>query len=562
MSEELQKHSRALSAQEISALAMTLPDATLLVNPQFQVIWANRSAERLFGIQLADAADINGLDLIHPDDLEGAARSMNSVLQKDVGTPFEIRILAHDGWRLVEVIGAPLGGDLIVGLRDLTERRRWEIAHDEDAAVRSIIHNASMLTMFIDASGTVRTVSAAMTRILGHDQEWTEGRPFIEIVDPADSERWRRSLAQAQDPEAQPGSSIQLDLLLKHHDGSTIPFVLTVKNLLDDPTVNGLVVSGHDISVRVEAERALQSANSLLAATLESTADGILVVGQDLEVISFNSRFAKLWDIPDRLVESEDLDEVMQFVLQQLHEPEKFSPATITGGHHQEILELKDGRLFECDSLPQHIDGEMIGRVSSFRDVTEDRLLRNELQRMAFHDPLTGLPNRSLFSDQVDQAIRRSKRTRGSFAVLFIDLDNFKAVNDGLGHNGGDEVLRTTGDRLRSCLRSGDIAARMGGDEFAVLIEDLSEESNAIRMAERIVPLLMTPIEIGSELVTVGASVGVAIARVDEQLDGDALLHNADLAMYAAKSQGKSCYRLFEPEMAERSDKYLPAAGS
>ncbi len=125
-----------LGADEIAEVAMGLPDSVFLVDSLLQVLWANRSAERLFGMRLADSAGMSGLDFIHPDDFESAAHAMSSVQSKDVGTPLEIRVLAHDGWRLVELIGAPLDDHLVLSLRDLTERRRWEVAYDADARFR------------------------------------------------------------------------------------------------------------------------------------------------------------------------------------------------------------------------------------------------------------------------------------------------------------------------------------------------------------------------------------------------------------------------------------------
>lgn len=543
-----------LSADQIVEVAMVLPDSEFLVDSNLRVLWANRSAERLFGVDLADSGGMTGLDFIHPDDRESAAHAMASVRSKDVGTPLEIRILAHDGWRLVELIGAPSGDNIVLCVRDLTERRRWEVAHDADARLRSLVHNASMLTMLIGASGIVENSSAAVTRLLGHDQEWLEGRALEELVDPADVGRWRRALSEVCDDAIETGSSVTVDLALAKRDGSTAPFAISVKNLVADPTVNGLVVSGHDITDRLAVERDLRAANSLLAATLESTADGILVVDDAGRIASFNRRFREMWEIPSDVLGERDDGVVISHILPQLCDPDGFATKVERlyadpEAESHDVLEFHDGRRYERNSLPQWIDDDVVGRVWTFRDVTQDRVLREELTRQAFHDELTGLANQSLFRDRVEHALARIERTGGSLAVLFIDLDDFKAVNDSLGHPVGDELLVATSDRLLTCLRPKDTAARLGGDEFAVLIEDLEGETQATGVAERILAVLREPLMLGSRLAAVSASIGIAFGRQGLDLDGSALLRNADLAMYMAKVQGKSCYQVFLPEM-------------
>ena len=163
-----------------------------------------------------------------------------------------------------------------------------------------------------------------------------------------------------------------------------------------------------------------------------------------------------------------------------------------------------------------------------------------ELQHMAFHDSLTGLANRLLFYDRVNHAAATHARSDRTFAVLFIDLDGFKRINDQFGHEAGDVVLRTTADRLRKLLREGDTVARFGGDEFAALLEQLSKPEDARSTAERVVTKLQNPIAVGSLQVAVTASVGIAVHRPGADVSD--LVRDADTAMYAAKAKGKSCY--------------------
>ena len=165
----------------------------------------------------------------------------------------------------------------------------------------------------------------------------------------------------------------------------------------------------------------------------------------------------------------------------------------------------------------------------------------------AFRDALTRLPNRALFQDRVEHALARAGRSTGALAVLFVDLDGFKGVNDSLGHDAGDELLRVVAERLRSCVRRGDTVARLGGDEFAVLLEDITTQEDATRVAQRLIDAVAAPFSIAGHETTVTASVGVAFNRNDDTVDE--LLRNADVAMYAGKDSGRARYKLFAIEM-------------
>jgi diguanylate cyclase (GGDEF)-like protein/PAS domain S-box-containing protein len=187
------------------------------------------------------------------------------------------------------------------------------------------------------------------------------------------------------------------------------------------------------------------------------------------------------------------------------------------------------------------------GIVVTIRDVTERAKFEAELKHLATHDTLTGLANRALFRDRVSHALERSARQLTSVGVVFVDLDDFKAVNDSLGHLAGDEVLRTVADRLRESLRTVDTAARLGGDEFAILLEDLGEPADAIPIVERMGAAVKRQMMIEGRRVQLGASMGVAFGRVAGSTED--LLRNADIAMLKAKSSGKSRYNVFEPEM-------------
>ncbi|HJP88492.1 MAG TPA: EAL domain-containing protein [Candidatus Limnocylindrales bacterium] len=187
------------------------------------------------------------------------------------------------------------------------------------------------------------------------------------------------------------------------------------------------------------------------------------------------------------------------------------------------------------------------GVVVNYRDITARKELEDELRVRAFHDALTGLANRALFIDRLGHALARTRRTRERIAVLFLDLDDFKTINDSLGHGEGDQLLRATAERLRGALRGGDTLARMGGDEFAVLVEDAGAGPPR-EVAERLLETLQAPFQRGGRELFVHASVGVAMVR-GRQTSAEELLRNADAAMYIAKSRGKNRIVEFEPGM-------------
>jgi diguanylate cyclase (GGDEF)-like protein len=182
--------------------------------------------------------------------------------------------------------------------------------------------------------------------------------------------------------------------------------------------------------------------------------------------------------------------------------------------------------------------------------VTELEAREVDLARQAFHDPLTGLVNRVLFADRLHHALERQKRDQGTLAVMIVDLDDFKSVNDTLGHLAGDELLKQVATRLQASVRQADTIARIGGDEFALLLENVIATEDAVRAVERVGHMLRTPLNIGGGEVKASASVGIVLAPGPGPT-GDELLRDADIALYEAKYNGKSCYRIFESKMLE-----------
>ena len=211
------------------------------------------------------------------------------------------------------------------------------------------------------------------------------------------------------------------------------------------------------------------------------------------------------------------------------------------------------GEWRDCEALATNLlDNQSVGGiVLNIRDVSERKAFEAQLTHQAFHDTLTGLPNRALFRDRLERALERKRRVGEPAAILFLDLDDFKAINDSLGHALGDELLRIVGERLVAAIRSSDTAARLGGDEFAVLIDDPGDERYVIDVVERIMNALAEPAMLDHHEVTIKPSIGIAFSDGDVLGAGGAeqMVRNADVAMYLAKDQGKGNYQIFQPEM-------------
>jgi diguanylate cyclase (GGDEF)-like protein/PAS domain S-box-containing protein len=546
----------AIEDQSLARLFGELPEVVVILDASGNIIWANEFAERLFNRSLQFSIGMSALGFVHGDDLELVLRSLETVQDKEVGNPLEIRVLIDSSWRLVELIGAPVGwfqeGAVLFSIRDLTERRRFEVARDDVARFRSLVHNATTIMMLVSPTGIIDSVSGALTRILGHDPELVEHQPLANIVAPEDHATLEAAITEALRGATATHPVVVGVRLIDHDAVEAISFELMIVNLLDDPTVAGLVVTAHDVSSRVAAELELRSTLSLLNATFDSTADGLLVVDSERRITSFNQQFAEMWHLPEEVLAHRSDIETIAFVVDQLVDPEAF----VAGVEHlyaqprsesKDLIVFRDGRVFERFSKPQFVGDDVVGRVWSFSDVTEQKRLEDDLVHQAFHDALTGLANKALFRDRMNQAIARIERTHKYVAVLFLDLDNFKMINDSLGHLMGDELLVAVAEVLVGCLRSGDTAARLGGDEFAVLIEDADNHDAVIRLADRILAALRKPILVGTQSVLVTASIGITFGVSDS--DGEQLLSNADLAMYMAKNQGKNRYEEFQDQM-------------
>ncbi len=314
----------------------------------------------------------------------------------------------------------------------------------------------------------------------------------------------------------------------------------------------GWVVTHADISEDRQREQELERQTIRLEAAVNNMSQGLCMFDADRRLVICNSNYATLYGLPPEVVKAgTPLDRILTHRIEHGMHPAGDKDAylasrlALVGSGRQDIdtVELQDGRIISVIHHPM-ADG---GWVSTHQDVTEQRRIEERIRHLARHDVLTDLPNRLMFRETMEAAEERIMR-REIVAVLAVDLDRFKAVNDTLGHGSGDALLRLVAERLKQACREGDIVARLGGDEFAVLSGSLLHARDAATIAERIVREMAVPFDVDGHSVVIGASVGIAVAPVDGT-SAETLLKNADMALYRAKTDGRGAYHFFEKGM-------------
>jgi diguanylate cyclase (GGDEF)-like protein len=305
-----------------------------------------------------------------------------------------------------------------------------------------------------------------------------------------------------------------------------------------------------------KARRRVRRAQETYAAASEASLDAIFVLRtvpgangavSDFAVEETNSRAQQLTRIPKENMRGRSLSELLPFYRVNGMFEELARVAACGGSSETEWQALTDpalGRWLQRQVV--QVEG---GVVVTVRDITERKLTEQRIRHMAHHDELTGLPNRSLIRDRLDQAVRNARRNGGTLALAFVDLDGFKLVNDGLGHNAGDELLKVVAGRMQSCLRRNDTLGRLGGDEFVILLNDISDSPLALApVLEKIREAVGETVLIDGQAVQVGCSMGVVMYPRDGE-DPKTLMMNADAAMYRAKELGKHNFQFYTREM-------------
>jgi diguanylate cyclase (GGDEF)-like protein/PAS domain S-box-containing protein len=301
----------------------------------------------------------------------------------------------------------------------------------------------------------------------------------------------------------------------------------------------------------LEREAALAAEKLRLANTVfENVLEGVMVTDASAVILSVNPAFSAITGYG----EEEVVGQRPSLLKSRLHDTDFYQRLWATllnvGQWKGEIWNRrKSGDTFlawQTISAVHDSDGKTSHYVSVFFDITERKRREEQIRYQAYHDLLTGLPNRQLLVDRLTQSLLHAKREGEMLAVMFLDLDRFKEINDTQGHDMGDQVLQETARKLKSCVRKGDTVARLGGDEFVLLLPKIKQMDNVVHLAEKIIEQMGGTQKIGGQAFHTGASIGISMFPKDGD-QADLLLKRADEAMYGAKQKGRGCYQLYPP---------------
>ena len=351
-------------------------------------------------------------------------------------------------------------------------------------------------------------------------------------------------------------TSPPIEIEVRHRDGTLRWIESRTTNLTDDPVVRGIVSNFRDVTAHRLAEKELELTRALADSVLESAHDAYIRVRDDCRITAWNRQAEQTF--------GRTRDEVLGRYLEQLIVPEdarrSFRERVFAATRRRPLPEgtpiadveinvlRRDGSEFPAELTSWTTEAYDGIRFNAFiRDITERRALQRQLSHSALHDELTGLPNRNLIANSLTAALRRAVRAELQVAVLFCDLDQFKVINDSLGHSVGDQVLAAVADRLVQAIRVGDTIGRFGGDEFVVILDGVAGRSEASTLGERVLGTFAKPFQVAGYELFVTASIGIAVGM--SSADPERLLADADAAMYRAKEKGRARLELFDPRM-------------
>jgi diguanylate cyclase (GGDEF)-like protein/PAS domain S-box-containing protein len=429
-------------------------------------------------------------------------------------------------------------------VRDVTERKREEELY-------KTLATSSPVGIYIIRDGKFRFINPKFQEFVGYTAQELLGMESISLIHPDDREAARENaikMLKMQRTTPYEFRTITKDGNIKWTMETVIPIYYDGKR-----EVLGNYL---DIDDRKKAEQALKSSEERYRTILENIEDGYYEMSMKGNLTFFNESCRKIFGYPReelmgmdnrQFLDKESAEKIFQLAVKvyQTGKPEKSSEFEII---------RKDGfkRHVEISaSVMKDISGAISGFRGIIRDVDDRKKAEATILHMAYHDALTGLPNRMLFNDRLNVAMSIAQRNNKRFAVMMLDLDKFKTINDTLGHDVGDQLLQSVGNRLRGRLRKSDTVARMGGDEFMLLLPEINQREDAEVIAKKIVDSFQRAFALGGHELKITTSIGIAVYP-DSGLDFDTLKKNADIAMYKAKERGRNNFQCSDISMDQK----------
>jgi len=539
-----------------------------------ELLYLNSAFERIFGIPVHRVyADPRAWrELVHPDDrhrtdelrenLDGGQEEARYRIRRPNG---DERVIRERAFSVDEGDGSRRVAGVARDVTDEIELRRS--LEEERSQLQNIIDEApTFMALYMGPEHVLERANEAWFDLVG-DRD-AVGRPAREIFQEFESQANHDRLHHVYTT----GESVRLDRepveFTTSRDGEprTRHLNITYQPRVRDGEVVGVIVHGVDVTRLVEAHEKVKAREEDLEAILETAAEGIVFTDSDGRIQYANAAAERIMGLESAEIVRRDVDDVRWGIQDgrggQIEDRDLPVVRALREGKRVSDSELAIGRpgggrvILSVNAAPLVGEGDNPeGAVASFRNVTDQKKLERELRHRALHDDLTGLPNRTLFQDRLEQALRRTRRNGRGVAAAYIDLKRFKVVNDSLGHAAGDRVLREVAHRLDGAVREQDTVARYGGDEFTVLLADADEPEEARRAAERLVAALEDPVELGDGAVPVEATVGVALCpdrETADAVDASEFIRRADDAMYEVKDRPGTAYSLAGPSVARR----------
>ncbi|MEI6734741.1 MAG: diguanylate cyclase [Comamonadaceae bacterium] len=420
----------------------------------------------------------------------------------------------------------------VLPLRELTHT--LNTLEQERHRLRAVVDNAVEGILTFDAQGTLLSLNPAAQEMFERPGVDMVGRLAADLLPQIDLAESKTSTGLV------PGRT---ETLAQRHDGTVFPIELALSRAIVNGETQWIAIT-HDITERKQVEQSLRDGAEELRLFAENVPAMTVSFDIDQRCLFANKLYKQFFGFETSEIVGMQLREIVGAEVHREIEPHFLQAMRghALNYHRTHQLKSNECRFLEVKLLP-HIDaqGAVLGCFSVTTDITEHVLAAQRLDRVAHHDTLTGLPNRLLFNDRLAQAISLARRGPSQFALLYLDLDRFKQVNDGLGHTAGDELLQAVADRIRQQVRESDTVARIGGDEFAVILPNILKREEAQTVAQKIINALTAPFVLGSQgrEVEIGTSIGIAICPADAP-DADELVKLADIAMYSAKITGNS----------------------